>query len=43
MERMVSGGLGLQLEMAQQQGKAGMLVPQSISLLPAPCAPDTVR
>ena len=35
MERMVSGGLGLQLEMAQQQGKAGMLVPQSISLLPA--------
>ena len=43
MERMVSGGLGLQLEMAQQQGKAGMLVPQSISLLPAPCALDNVR
>lgn len=42
MERMVSGGLGLQLELAQQ-GKAGMLVPQSISLLPAPCAPDTGR
>ena len=43
MERMVSGGLGLQLKMAQQQSKAGMLVPQSISLLPAPCALDNVK
>ena len=29
--------------MAQQQGKAGMLVPQNISLLPALCVPTVVR